>query len=625
MTGQLEAYVAGLRAREEAEARGLEGNGPQTTGRGRKGVGAGNDGVIRQRKAMQRYAAQEARWTAEEQGAAWGRGETFRSRKELVELLDKAPAALKDAEVGAESDWLLTLRDNNERYVRVGNAFSGLYTKVNVGKVRETETVQRMAPPKAAGGVADGRKLRSSIETMELELSSRRAAVMRPSVDALNLQASSLADVLAGQIARREAEARAEAERAAAASRPAPKVMAPVEKTRERLVVQDARLIMSHGMGEGPSSATLPFKNDSALHVHFRWARVPEEAEPKTGLLSDMSSSDPISRRKFICGQPEGTLAPGEEVSFEFSFDSREAGMWVERWRLTVEEVAVADEEENPFGCEVHTMLTVKAFCDSLEDTFRPTQVERQARFLEAELVRRAVGNVVEDIINGVPIPGEPRPLDEDDPVRDRFNKANFRAFERRARYHYSHAPFFLMQRVAAELLGLMASAEGFTRTTERAAALEDVVEWDWSVLQLDNIVEALSDAENGPGGAWSEEHLREVERLSNKLASLKSRMAAPVVEGEDVHARMLEGILHSLGDLEQTLATRRAYHDAEQETVVANGGKKKKFNDRQVGGKEIADLLGKGLHLFEFPILKAPESEHEDEADAKKKGGKGK
>jgi len=96
-------------------------------------------------------------------------------------------------------------------------------------------------------------------------------------------------------------------------------------------------------------------------------------------------------------------------------------------------------------------------------------------------------------------------------------------------------------------------------------------------------------------------------------------------VEGEDVHARMLEGILHSLGDVEQIMATRRAYHDAEQETVVANGGKKKKFNDRLVGGKEIADLLGKGLHLFEFPILKAPESEHEDEADAKKKGGKGK
>lgn len=297
--------------------------------------------------------------------------------------------------------------------------------------------------------------------------------------------------------------------------------------------------------------------------------------------------------------------------------------MWVERWRLTLEELPGVGQEENPFGCEVHTLLTVKAFSESPEDTFRPTQVGRQASFLQAELVRRAVGNVVQDMIDGVPIPGEPQPLTADDPVRERFNKANFRGFEGRARYFYSHAPFFLLRRLAEELLGLLGAAEGFTPVSPVAAALQGVDEWDWSVLQLDNVVTALSDPANGPTEGWPQEHVVEVQRLSAKLEALKAQMSDPVEEGEDVHAKLLEGILHALGDVEVNMAVRRAAHDAEQEAAVADGtvAKKKKFNERQHGTKEVTALFGKGLHLFEFPIP-APEPTPPPEP---KKSGKGK
>ncbi|KAK9811529.1 hypothetical protein WJX72_005366 [[Myrmecia] bisecta] len=326
------------------------------------------------------------------------RAEEWREKKEIVELLEAGIPVNERSGAGPET-WTMSLRNNWTRYVPLGNIFSGLFVEISEDPTDkgplELQSVRRTPKPWAMPVTQNGRlesrsrgpspadplntsatsgrqsRRRSWAQSEYLAAKKQQfqdtlAAAKPHDPDALLLQGQSIGDQLMAESERDisvqdiknvlqasapealqqllaamqvESEAAEQAEKAEEPDEPpAPQepVMGPQGhlSTDRLLLLQtlpDALISPDQPCASITSNVT--FTNTGTTALRYTWAKRAQQAAP--GTEPEPPSAAAVQR--FHLASRTGVILPGSAQDFDFSFVTRDAGIYSEPWVLTTQ------------------------------------------------------------------------------------------------------------------------------------------------------------------------------------------------------------------------------------------------------------------------------------------------
>lgn len=118
--------------------------------------------------------------------------------------------------------------------------------------------------------------------------------------------------------------------------------------------------------------------NDGSTVLHFRWTREQFKQDQISPFLATGWDGKSAKQTFTFVSQSQGSILPGEQLEFSFSFRSKQAGVFLEKWLLDVDPPAEIKIVDPPKGTGMNNADTIPAKASPFRRsgaTFEPIEI----------------------------------------------------------------------------------------------------------------------------------------------------------------------------------------------------------------------------------------------------------